>query len=27
MTGAPTEVDDKALQDLGLRKLPPPTKG
>jgi aspartyl-tRNA synthetase len=26
MTGAPTEVDDRALQDLGLRKLPPPTK-
>ena len=25
MTGAPTEVDDQALQDLGLRKLPPKT--
>ncbi len=27
MTMAPTEVADKVLQDLGLRKLPPPTKG
>jgi aspartyl-tRNA synthetase len=27
MTMAPTAVDDVVLQDLGLRKLPPPTKG
>jgi aspartyl-tRNA synthetase len=27
MTQAPTAVDDSVLQDLGLRKLPPPTKG
>ncbi len=27
MTLAPTEVDESALRDLGLRLLPPPTKG